>query len=274
MPAFEQHLVVVHVVAEGEAFVLPEAEFFLDEADGAALIGGRRRNIAPVEARDDGAQPREPLRQHFDAVFGGGDGVVDGDLAHGLFPDHGVQVFHLLAVGVREHRIAEEGHLVVFDIGIVRAAEHGVKVGERSYLVEGVFQAVVGDGVKIERFAAVLDERAVLAQKEHFVLDGGKELFEVGVLPPARGGEEDAAFMQLSDEPENFLGQLLFLVEQRAVEVGCDKPDHRAVVDRAKFAQKRTARVRGGPVQTRERMLISSTGTSGRERSSLKSASI
>ena len=163
-------------------------------------------------------------------MFGGGDGIVDGDLAHGLLADDGVEVVHLLAVGVGEHGVLKEGHLAVLDVGAVRAAQHGVEVGQRPYLVEGVLQVVVVDGVEVQRLSAVFDERAVFAQKEDFVPDGGKQLFEVGVLAPARGGKEDAAFMQLSDEPEDLFGQMFFPVEQGAVEVGCDKFYHRCVL--------------------------------------------
>ena len=187
------------MVAEGHTFVGRKAEPLLYLLHRFALVCRRGGNIAPMLARKRELQALQKGRQYLHALFLRGTGVIDGNFAYGFPFDRLVEALQLYTVGIGASRSGTERLLLVFYVSVVRSAEDGKQTVRPPDGVENALDRGGGQGVEIERFVALPHERAVFADENRLFPDGKEQLFQVGVLPAAGGGEKNAALRKARD---------------------------------------------------------------------------
>ena len=188
MPAGEQHLVVVHVVAESGAFVRRKGKFFQQKAHRVALIRALFAHVQPVSARKGQPQPCQERRQFLHTVVFGAFFVIDGDLAHRFVRGGLVQV----ALPVGDVGELHEAHERLRIFAVVRpfgGAEQGVRSGYVPHGVEYAHGFRRGQGVGVQNFAAAGDDRPVFGDIYDFIGNGSEQLAKSRQLPPARRAE-------------------------------------------------------------------------------------
>ena len=225
VPALEQHLVIVHVVAERGTFPAREAEAAPQKAQRRALVRPFFGDIQPIPAREDDAQVRQRLRQHAHASLFGAAPVVHGDLAHVLAQCHLAEV-PARVVHIGRLHVLYEGLRFVLVVGAVRRAEEGVRLRQPFERAQGALHGGAGQRLAAEHLAAAGDDGAVFRDDGDLVPYGREHPLQRGQLPPARGAEQDPLIMQFEDGAECPFGQLPLRGEQRAVEVARDESDH------------------------------------------------
>ncbi len=225
MAAFGEHFEIVHVVAEGRAFLFCEAEFFADKAKGLSFVGIFQGDIQPVAARLNDAQVMQSIRKNFHAVCFGAEPVVNGDLADAFrVCDVAEGTFGVGNVG--SGHVSEKGLTVRLVVSAIGGAEQGVRVRDVGDGAEGAQDIFFGQAFAAEQFSAVRDDGSVFCHNEDLVCDGCKHFGERGELSSACGAKEDAVFVQACDRLESTFGQCSVFVEQSSVEIAGDKFDH------------------------------------------------
>lgn len=187
-PQGAEHPFVVHVVAEGHAFLRGDAERAADRPDGVSLVRVGRGDVAPMFAREGQFRPVQ-RGKHFHRVSARPLRVKDGNFAHGFGVDVIVEIFHFETVGVRLPRAGEKGFLVVFHVRVLRAAEDGEKPVFPPHGVQNPLDQP-GERGSTNRVSPPLLTRAPFSQiKSSFSHTGRKSCLRLAYCRPLAGAK-------------------------------------------------------------------------------------